>query len=462
MLLKKMINSQIDYFDILKSWLGDLWTEYLKSGEDPHDFANQYCDWKFNHSASFNHADLIKDITHRITNYWQFNSVNIIDRVRKNGGMKANYYGDISPLPTSFSPLKALAISDYIIVPCGVEKLVKRFGSHDQRTIYFLLVKHSLQMLYLESYVCSKNRDQSIIIVPNIINCDEKYAKPMFENSLQTCLETINALYDESFANAEEVLEFSEKFSSAREMASKAKKHVINWEPDIKDGDLYEYYLKYHEEVVRHSNEPENIQIFNLILGKRAQSADALFITSYWGSSPLTDNDASYLSLIDYLKYSSPSKNDHQFVDQIFYNTELPFFNFSNLNVEKLKDLQIIKKLRESIARDIDNLDCSDVFSFKRASNRVKIQLQRDFEEYQRSIDVIIKQYDRDALLNLFGIVLLGSITITCSMWPAFLNLASLSGIVGTSSILKTTKDGLEFRKKLEDIRKGYIAILCK
>lgn len=459
---KIMTSSQTSYFDLLKSWLGELWGEYLKSGADPHDFANQYCDREFNHSSSFNHLDRIKDIKEKIVTYWQDNSSDVVKFLRNDGGIKTNYYGDISPLPNSFSPDKALSICDNIIIPCGVEKLVHMFDKHDQRNIYCLLVKHSLQMLALEPYANSENVIKPIIIVPNIIHHDEGYSKVMFEASFKTTIETINELYDESFENIDEVLEFSLKFKSAKEMAINAKKNAINWEPDIKNGDLVEYYYKYQEEVGRHSNEPEYSSIFNLILGKRAQSADALFITNYWGSTPLTDNDASYLSLVDYLKYTSPGKLEEQFVDQIFHKTDLPFFNFSNFRSEYHDQNDIVRNLRNSIVKHVSGLNCDDIFSFERASNKVKIGLKQEFEDYHRSLNQLKINYDKDTLLNLLGILVFGSITITCAMWPAFMNLASLSGVIGTSNFLKTVKDGHDYRKKLEEIKKGYIAILCK
>lgn len=457
-----MIKSQTAYYDLLRSWLGEVWSKYIESGADPHDFANQYCDWEFNYSSSFNHVDRIQDIKEKIVQYWRDNSSEVVSFVRKDGGVKTNYYGDLSPLPNSFSPDKALSICDYIVIPCGVEKLVHRFDKLDQRTIYCLLVKHSLQMLSLESYVNGDNDNKSIIIVPNIINYDERYSKIMFEASFKTTIDTINALYEESFENIDEILEFSLKFESSKEMAENAKRNAINWEPDIKNGDLVEYYYKYQEEVGRHSNEPEYSSIFNLILGKRAQSADALFITSYWGSTPLTDNDASYLSLVDYLKYSSPSKLEEQFVDQIFHKTDLPFLNFSNLKHINRTESDVVKKLRSSVVNQLSELNCNDNFSFERASDKVKKGLKQEFDDYHRSLDLLKSQYDKDALLNLIGVIIFGSITITCAMWPAFLNLASLSGIIGTSNFLKTVKDGHDYRRKLSEIEKGHIAILCK
>lgn len=398
----------------------------------------------------------------KLTNYWKLKANDVIKSVRSSGLNKANYFGDISPLPESYFPHKALAINDTILVPCGVEKMLKFVENYDERAIFFYLIKHTLQMLELEVFENLGVNHPSVIVVPNVLFHEESHAEEMARSASQATLRTYNKLYDKTFTSIEDILAFSATFRNPKEMAKEARKNVIDWEPDIENGDLEEYYDKNMQMVGVHSKNEDLFGIFNLILGKRTQSADALYITNFWDSSPLTDNEASYMSMLDFLKYSSPSRDDEQFVDQVFYNSKVPFLDFTKENCAKLRDNNQIRKLRASISSELKELNCKDRVSFERAVNRVEIKLIQEFDEYKRSLDDLKNQYIGDLKLNMTGALSFGAISIACFMWPAFVKYAGISSLIGTSNLINLFKDRKKYIEKVGEVKRGYIAILCK
>ena len=225
--MKKINKIYEHYFDIIDSYFGSI-KHYLKEDKYSHiDLGNAIGNYPM---ISDLLVDAIDGLNEEIIQFWSNNAASILNLIKKQDSLRCVYSGDISPVTLEDFVKKSLLYIDTVVIPDPILNLtlLQRQTTLDRKIYINKLVRHVFNVWKIKDLIFTDTEINPIIIFPinlQIMNKDDE--KLLLQDASQEFTSYINNIFDKSFTDKNNSLEFLQQFETASKIFEQIKQFSL-------------------------------------------------------------------------------------------------------------------------------------------------------------------------------------------------------------------------------------------
>ena len=462
------------YFDWLSDHFGNLAKEAKRHNVSAGDIAKDYLS---NPKRRENLRSSLHLYFKRVEDHWKSVYEIVEDELYKLPGMKARFGGDIGPQATDSIFANAGLSFDTIIVPDPLLRITK-LPQDIAKINEFYFLKYAIEQVIAKDMYLAETYPPIAILTANFElteghNFEELGSLARLDSVLLT-----NALYNETFDDYQEIIDFFDSFSSIQNAVKEiTEPELFFWIEDIPREPLeqLEAVIKRHSydwDVNKFTNTEQASYLPFMFLGRMMQINDVFHRASVQNSHPLIAAPVSFHWLAWKIQANQnlvieqvqPSANLNLGLTNALLSQELDWL--SNVPLEHLIELRKqgqLSKLRSLIGNEIDSLARLDVNNLDKAINQVDYNLSLALDNHQRKVKELDKKFCADLAIS-GPTFLLG---VTAAFQPSLFPLIpswtrGALGAIGTTKLSGIVQSTAKYIRERKTLVKTPVGLLWK
>jgi len=399
--------------------------------------------------------------------------------IRNKSGLKSVYTG--SELAT-FKPIdstsdflrKTCLYADTIILHDQVlqNSILMRLGKNMLFSDFDITMQAAIEFLGLEDLCISDDEAPICHIAPPINWIIEKNKLiestwKLMNKSVITCA---NELFSKNFSTIEEVRKFLSEVKNPEQFLN-----LIGTKTDfIHDGkyvsrkNFYETYerveqkLGYYFEPCKAYeaaiNDHYSSRVKNLVCAGRLDSMPITNFSGVWNSiNWLIKHDN--LSIFENMKKKNFSKET--MIINALQQKDLKWLGEVPINkIKLLRERGELADLRDLLSRNIENVENISDEEFFEVGQQVKYNVEQAMKKHSADIQDLNEKYRLKYQLGSVSTIVSGTMGFVSAIYPPLAIAAGVASAIAGSGSIFTTKDFLEKREKIKDLKRKPVAML--